>query len=466
MMLRDKVPAEAEMFGLKIRQLVSPVYPHRFPLFDSWVQREAAARFPNENENWNARLGVVATLGFLGLLLFLFVPDRPLAGAWAPVRAGSRLTLAALLLATVGGFGSLFSLFVSPDIRAYNRISPFIAFFSLLAVAVALDVLFKTRRSRIAAALVVLGIGVADQGESARRLNRQYDGIAKELGDLETFVDTLERSLPRDAMVFQLPFRTYMNEGDEGRMKAYDHFKPYLVSKSLRFSYPALSNEQVQWQRAAARLELRALTSHLYDHGFSAILIDRFGYDDDGKAVTDALLRVVGADGILAKSDRFVAVDITSLANYPVAPESVGNPERIALTLSLTPCPGVRTTVVSVEDQVDQIGETHAPFGDAGALIHSAQDAKVSGWAIDRPGAALAGGVDVVIDRMIFPSTYGTYRKDVADYFGRPQYRGSGFTATIPPRALQVGEHWLSLRVVSADLRCYYQSPPVRIMVD
>nr|MBA2259502.1 hypothetical protein [Acidobacteriota bacterium] len=256
LILRDKVPAESEMFGLKIRQLVSPVFPHLFTPFHGWVEREAAARFPNDNENWNSRLGIVGTLGFLGLLAVLFVPDGALLRAPPALRAASRLMLAALLLATVGGFGSVFNLIVSPDIRAYNRISPFIAFFAMVAVILAIDRLFQTRRARVVAATIILLIGVGDQGQATRHLNDRYEIIAAEISSLNAFVGALERALPASAMVLQLPFRAYMGESDFGLMKQYDHFKPYLVSRTLRFSYPALSNEQVRWQQAAARLDL------------------------------------------------------------------------------------------------------------------------------------------------------------------------------------------------------------------
>jgi phosphoglycerol transferase len=37
LILREKVPAEAETYGLKIRHLVSPVFPHVVPSFNRWV---------------------------------------------------------------------------------------------------------------------------------------------------------------------------------------------------------------------------------------------------------------------------------------------------------------------------------------------------------------------------------------------------------------------------------------------
>jgi hypothetical protein len=457
LLLRDKTVAQSEMFGLKIRQLVSPVYPHRFGPFRRWVEAEGAARFPNDNENWSSRLGLIGTLGFLGLLALLFVPETKRSRPMALLRGASRLTLAALLLATIGGFGTVFNLLVSPDIRAYNRISPFIAFFSLFAVVVTIDRLLTSQRARITAAAAILVIGISDQGQPTRTLNQRYGDIAAEISSLKAAVETIERVLPAGAMVLQLPFRPYMSESDLGRMKQYDHFKPYLVSRHLRFSYPALSNEQVRWQEAAARLDVRILASRLSAQGFSAVLIDRYGYEDEGNAVTTALLRVVEDTRVILKADRFLAVDITGLHNMVA---DAGAMEPVPLTLSLPPCSGQSLM------RIDQIGSTYGPFSNAGAQIPASQDFKVDGWAVDHAQRVAAAGVDVMIDKTMYPSTYGVNRNDVAEYFRRPSYRDTGFTATIPANALPAGEHWLSVRAVASNGACYYESPAVRLAVN
>ena len=462
LIVREKVPAEAEVYGLKIRHLLSPVFPHRFPPFNQWVEREAAARFPGDNENWTARLGVVAGVGFVGLLVLLLVPDARSRGV-PLLQSASRLTAASLLLGTVGGFGVVFNLAVTSDIRAYNRISVFIAFFSLLAVVIAIDRLFTSRRARIAAAAAVLLVGLADQGQATRRINERHAGIAAEVADLRSLTAALERALPPGAMVFQLPVRVYMSESDFGRMKQYDQFKPYLVSKALRFSYPAFSNEQVRWQQAMSRLDMTTLGSRLAAERFAAVLVDRYGYEDQGAGVIAALRRAAGDDRVLFSADRFVAVDIRTLADRP----AVTSAAAPALTLSMAACPPTASLapMVSVADQVDLVGESRPPWGADGARIRRSQESKVAGWAVDGPRRAPAAGVDVVIDRAVFPTTYGTHRNDVAQYFKRPAYRDTGFTAIIPANALARGERWLSIRVVTADGRCYFESPGVRVTV-
>ena len=468
LMMRDKTPAEAEMFGLKIRQLVSPVFPNAFPPFQRWVQQEAAARFPNETENWTARLGLAGTVGFLGLLALLFVPDTEpwrVSRTTGLLRSSSRLTIAAVLLATVGGFGSLFSLFVSADIRAYNRICPFIEFFALLAVALAIDAVCNTRRARLAAASVVLAIGLADQGQAANGLQAKYGTIEGEVGGLERFVRSVERVVPDRSMVLQLPFRSYLNESDAGRMKRYDHLKPYLVSHSLRFSYPALSDDQVRWQQTMSRLNPASLAARLAGDGFAVILVDRYGYDDNGAAITSALLRAVGDNHVIAQTDRYLALDIRGMAKTGapagVTAGSTAAPELVPATLSLTACKGQPPMTV-----IDQIGTARSPFGAGSVHVSGADELRVSGWAVDHPSKAAAGGVDVVIDKTPYPSTYGATRDDVADYFQRPAYRESGFAAGIPGGAIAKGEHVLTLRVVASDGRCYYQTRGIPMNVE
>jgi hypothetical protein len=67
------------------------------------------------------------------------------------------------------------------------KIWPFIAFFSLTAVALVLDKLFPVRW-RIPAALSIAAIGLADQRAAAVHLNAVHKDIAVEYGSLKNLV--------------------------------------------------------------------------------------------------------------------------------------------------------------------------------------------------------------------------------------------------------------------------------------
>jgi hypothetical protein len=460
LVVRDKVPAESEVYGLKLRQLVSPAFDHRFPLFRAWLGKEQAAAFPLETENMTSRLGVVATLGFLGLLTLLFVPrlsDGIRGGE--TLLAASRLTLAALLLATIGGFGSLVSLLITSEIRAYNRITPFIVFFSLTALALLFDSVFKTRPWRIAAAIAVTAIGLADQWAAAVPLNDTYAGIAAEVSSLREFVRSLEAKLPPNAMVFQLPLRTYLNDEGIARMQAYDHFKLYLMSHTIRWSYPALTNQQVRWQQAAATIDPTRLGRELAVEGFAAILIDRYGYRDNGAAIVAAIQHDSDHEQALGQTSRYIALDVRRLAT--------GAPGTSLIAKAASPSPATGTMAMCDGQPVigiDRIGHTTAPFATPPHLERS-EEFKVSGWAVDQQAGKRATGVDILVDHTPFQTIYGTDRSDVASHFKEPDYLQTGFVAAIRLDKFRTGSHTLALRVVAADAHCYYQSPAQTVIV-
>ena len=461
-LVHGKTPDESEVFGLKIRQLVSPLFQHPFPLFRDWNDKEAQAYFPLENENKLSRLGFVGSLGFVGLLGLLLVPsgvDR--LSAKRTLIGASQLTIAAVLLATIGGFGSLFNLFVSPEIRAYNRITPFIAFFSLTAVALALDALLN-QRSRKPVWVIVLAVGLADQRMAAVGLNAAHAGIAAEIHALESFVGELEHRLPDGAMVLQLPFRVFLNERTDGRMQPYDPLRLYAVSHRIRWSYPALSNDQFRWQRAVGSVDPRRLPYQLAAAGFSAIVIDRNGYDDNAAAITAVMREGLDASSIIAGTERYIALDIRSLAPLPGAPETTGamlSTTRPA-TLTISACEG------QPAGHIDRIGSAGAPPDGSAVHVQGSGSFRVEGWAIDQQNDSIARAVDVVIDKVPFQSFYGFDRSDVAEHFGRAAYRESGFASEIAAETLSKGPHSVSLRVVSSSRACYYESPGVPIVIE
>jgi phosphoglycerol transferase len=306
------------------------------------------------------------------------------------LRTASQLTLAAVLLATVGGFGSLFSLLISPEIRAYNRICPFIEFFALLAIAFTNDRLCATPRRRLIAAGALLAVGLADQRSAAAGLNAEYAGVAAELPTLQTFVRAVEDRLPEHAMVLQLPFRTYMNDDGVARMKSYEHLKLYWVSHRVRWSYPALSNEQVRWQLALSRLDPLRLADQAAAEGFSAIAIDRYGYEDSGERITAAIAATLDTRDTIARTERYVAFDIRSLSG--------GN--RSATRLSTAPATasqGLPACNGQPLMSVDRIGTHSAPFGPASLPVARDLELRVSGWAVDQAAQSVAAGVDLMV---------------------------------------------------------------------
>ena len=240
-------PEEAEIFGLKIAQVVLPIDGHRLGAVDRFKTRYDR-RSPLVNENTSAAVGVVGAAGFLGLLGWLLF--RPVARAASPAGGepdgpdplpGRRFldtfsvfNAAAVLFGTIGGFGALFALFVSPQIRGLNRISVFIDFFALAAVAFCLDALLRSgsRAVRVIGEIGVgalLLLGLLDQ---TRPINPvAYRVMSHDYRADQSFFRRAAASLPAGAMVFQLPYMSFPENGPEEGLQDYSLFGGYVLSE-------------------------------------------------------------------------------------------------------------------------------------------------------------------------------------------------------------------------------------------
>jgi phosphoglycerol transferase len=318
----ERNPVGVEIYGLKISQLLLPVTGHRIP------QLNRLKSSYNENieltESDAATLGLIGSLGFvglLGLLLYRRRDDEQMTSSRAILSDLSILNIFALLLGTVGGISALFALIVSAGIRSYNRISVFIAFFSFIVLAIALDFIYRWRvknsRSRIvfyASLAFLLGVGIFDQ--TTRAFVPDYGGVKTEWKNDDDFISQIESSVPQGAMIFQLPYVPFPEHPRMNKMVDYDHFRGYLHSKNLRWSYGAMKNRDGDlWQRQVAGLPIDELVRALGFAGFAGIYLDRRGYEDNGAAQEMMLSNAVGAQPMVSRNGRLVFFNLTDYDN-------------------------------------------------------------------------------------------------------------------------------------------------------
>lgn len=315
-------PGEAETYGLKISQLVLPITGHRIALFDR------AKRFHNQNsmvsENDTSSLGLVGAIGFLILLAQLLSRKELITGAHGLLQDLSILNILSVLLGTIGGFGLLFALFISSAIRSYNRISVWIAFFSLTAVAIGLESIYpRTTKARIVfyvlLAVAFVG-GFLDQ--TTPGYVPSYTATKAEFVSDDQFVKSIEASVPPGAMIFQLPYIPFPEHPKVYRMADYDHFRGYLHSKSLRWSYGTIKNRDGdRAQQLVAELPGEEFVKTLVFGGFCGIYLDRFGYEDGGAAREAELSNLLQTAPLISSNNRLAFFNLTDYgrrlrANY------------------------------------------------------------------------------------------------------------------------------------------------------
>jgi hypothetical protein len=293
---------ESEVYSLKLTQLVLPIDDHRLePL--ARVKKRYTDRFPPGDAR-AAALGITATLGLAWLVA---VAIAALFGLRPRGRHPSLafLTLVAFLFATTGGLGTLFGL-VWSQTRAWNRLSIFIAFFALAAVALGLGALGRrlARPAVYAAVLVVVLVGgFLDQTTSSYVPN--YQAFKEQWSHDDAFFRSLEATLPSGAMVAQLPYEPFP-EPPAGRQSIYEPAKPFLHTGDLRWSYGAMRGRPADWLAAYAERPASEVVTAARDRGFAGILVDRLGYGDDGAAITAELQKQLGAPDAGSPNGRFL----------------------------------------------------------------------------------------------------------------------------------------------------------------
>ncbi len=318
--IREKLPMEFDYYGLKLRHLVTPLWEHSFPPFRSWVDRDSAAHFPLETENATCRLGFVGGAGFLFLLASAALPVRFWSASFRGSQSIARGILVALLLyATVGGLGAVFNLLVSPDIRAANRVTPWLAYFSLFALFAGIDSVLQNTVHRIGPKLIqtivaagVLLVGLYDQSHAFTGMRRNLAAAQKDVHDLAAIVAVVESLSPTTQNVLQYPFTTFLNDDGRHRMGTYDHLRPQLFAHKLRWSYPTISQQGVNWEAFARSLRPAELLDFARASGFDLLWVDRFGLGD-GTDEAD-FSRITGKPVAVSADGRYA---VFSLAAVP-----------------------------------------------------------------------------------------------------------------------------------------------------
>jgi phosphoglycerol transferase len=290
----ERFAFETEVFSLRPLQLVLPVRDHRLePLADIKERYEDQI---GVTEASFATLGIVGSVG-LALLFGALLLSAVRTGAprGSPLfRYAAVSAVVALLFAMTGGLAPAVSFLISPQLHAWNRLSVFIAFFALLAVALLLDRLRGRTAWAVAAALLV--VGALDQTTGA--MTPRYDEVAAEWRSDETWVDQVDEALPEEAAVLQLPYVPFPSSPPVGRMVDYDEVRPYLHSDDLRWSYGAMKGrpedvgDDIASPAAAAQF------------GFDAVAVDRFGYPDNGAAVEAQLRALSKREPIVSPNGR------------------------------------------------------------------------------------------------------------------------------------------------------------------
>ncbi len=282
-------------------------------------------------------LGGVGDVGFVWLLVIGFagIVGAPLLVRRVGVlRAAAAGVVVCLVVGVTGGLSSLARVFVTSNIRAWNRMSVLIAFFSLFAVAVLLEAvavrLNRRPRGRVwfgALSVALLVFGLVDQTGSY--FVPPYKEDAREFASDSTFMSAVQRHLPPGASILDLPyvpfpegyqpFNTAGQTIPETRSLAfeYDEARLYVDSSGLRWSYGAMKGRPADWESQLAAKPAGLAVIGAAAAGFQGVVVENLGYPGAlGPAVRDGLQRQLGVLPITSPRRDVTFYDLRPLAAH------------------------------------------------------------------------------------------------------------------------------------------------------
>jgi len=305
--IRD--PGHAEIWGLRITALLLPLKNHRIPKLAK-IRSKYDRSIPF-NAGTTATLGIIGSVGFLILIGKLLIYRRTESDSEI-LSSLSILNIFAVLLGTIGGFGSIFAVRISPQIRGYDRVSIFIAFFSIFASILLLHKLSSKINTARHYSLIynstfflLLFMGILDQ--TTKDIVFPYSRLKSIYTNDSKMIQTIESVLPPRTMIYQLPYVPFPEHPPVHNMQDYELFTGYLHSKSLRWSYGAIKGRETDsWQQELSTRPLPELIEAVKTAGFGGIYLDRNGFADRGGELEANLTGLLGRKPLVSEDNRLV----------------------------------------------------------------------------------------------------------------------------------------------------------------
>ena len=263
-------------------------------------------------------LGIIAIIGFFYLLWVLLKrkkEDNELINLLAI------LNITGILLAVASGFAIMFAIFVSPQIRAYNRISVFIAYFCILAISIKIDNLLKEKNKKTwyPLILVLFLFSIWDQIPSSSKITYTDSSqkYKKEFDSDKTFILKIEKILGKDGMVFQLPYFKFPETGNIKDLGDYELFKGYLFSENIKWSYGGYKGRESDlWNRYIVSLPVNEMLESISIAGFNGIYIDRKAYTvDEYTKLENEIKNIIKEEAYVSDDKRLVFFNLMNFSN-------------------------------------------------------------------------------------------------------------------------------------------------------
>ena len=285
--LAERLPYESVIFAGNLAMAIIPAPISQLPGMSRYNEEIQAAigAAPATEATALTNYGTWITAACLVLFLVGLVVrarrGRPRRSALPFV---SYLTIVVILFFVPWGLNYLIAGTVTAQVRAWNRLVPILL---LLFIVGAMAALARTRLGRTSwlsigvAVAIVLIVAV----EQVMPFRAAYAAGAERgsaaVAAAEAYATDINRAIPEDCGVLQLPYINYPEQGNVEELNDYEHFLHPLVNEGKDFSYGAVKNSEAARDLAGLGNRFSAAqVQALANQGFCAVHVDRRGFTD------------------------------------------------------------------------------------------------------------------------------------------------------------------------------------------
>lgn len=226
-----------------------------------------------------------------------------------------------LAYAAVGGLNCLAGLLGATLFRSSTRYCIFILPILLLFAIRRLSRKPVDSGAGIGIAALCVLLALWDQTPSVAQAKANIAELARVIESDRQFTMEIESSLPKGAMVFQLPIIDYPETPVPG-VSASEHFRPYLHSMDLRFSFGAIKGRPWQaWQQELGKMAFPDAVQRMEALGFAAVYVNRNGFQDRGESILNSFKQIGYSQVLESKAGDLFCVLIRP-ASQPILPST------------------------------------------------------------------------------------------------------------------------------------------------
>jgi phosphoglycerol transferase len=308
----SRTAADSEIYGLKFIQLILPHPGHRFGVFSELNQKYSSSA-PLVNENISSSLGILSTIGMVVVILSFLKPKLQSIDLEKYFFGVAFIVI--LSFASIGGLGSVFSYIVTPQIRAWNRLVPVLAFISIFILIRELLKLIEKNSKKIQnqsfIAMLLIGIlsfGVWDQ--TSKSCQECLTSASLAYDSDRSSGAFIEEIAPTNSSFYQMPYVSFPGHVKIGEVSAYTHSLGFLFTeKNFYWSFGTIRGRQGNgFFETLSREPLSKQVTVATAMGFNYIYLDTRGYPNMAASEVQELISIVGQQNYFGDNSSRVAL--------------------------------------------------------------------------------------------------------------------------------------------------------------